>query len=630
MNALRQKIDDVIELDRHCVLLFDEMSIKPRLLYDVAQDRVIGYQDYGKEIPCLSDTPKVATKALVFMIRGLNRNWKQPIAHYFTEKGITSEELALLIPIIIKAVNATGLKVRGVIADQASTNSSGLNLLISGTKTMNKKSYPYFFVGEEIKNKVFVIFDWPHMVKCFRNNWLGDFKTWQTDNPGVDRLNYPGNIVYWGGNIICGYWRHLTILFSLHRAEKDTVITEKMMFPLSKTKMRVCYAVKLLSNTIANAFDSTQFRIYFQRFLKVLPFDSGLRDYSGTKKIIFHMNRLFDYVNGPSDSEIAPPPTRRNVTTETDHIQVWDEYREVLEKTEIKSPDGKKIKERCINNMVRSLLAMKLLWEELLEDGFTTLFLRRLNQDPLENLFGLIRQLCGANDNPTAGMFQSALKSVVITRFSGLSIKGTNCLKDSSNFLIDQKDLIRFQHKKKTNTLPEPESIPSKSKHYPCIHIPDYESGTDDEMNEFLGEQADKTSESNMFFLSKFFRRMSFECDDCKKAFINLEENENYCEPTDELRHIVKRSINIFNDAVVPNLHHPDLGLQTSCKLKDNLKMDWVKCIDHHEIIKNKCIGLLTRLLIERECGRRNMEYVVAHARATNAQKIAQQAFIKN
>lgn len=195
MDALSKKTNEMIELDKHCVLLFDEMAIKPRLLYDVGKDRVIGYQDFGDDMPYLTNTPKVASKALVFMVRGLNRDWKQPFAYYFSEKGISSEDLAVLIPKIINAVNSTGLKVRGVVMDQASTNSSALNILITGSKTIEKHNYPYFFVGEEIKNKVYVVFDWPHMVKCFRNNWLGNFFTWQKDNPGVDRLIYPGNIV---------------------------------------------------------------------------------------------------------------------------------------------------------------------------------------------------------------------------------------------------------------------------------------------------------------------------------------------------------------------------------------------------------------------------------------------------
>lgn len=50
-DALTKKSREMQELDRHCVLLFDEISIKPRLLYDDSKDKIIGYQDYGKDMP---------------------------------------------------------------------------------------------------------------------------------------------------------------------------------------------------------------------------------------------------------------------------------------------------------------------------------------------------------------------------------------------------------------------------------------------------------------------------------------------------------------------------------------------------------------------------------------------------
>lgn len=91
-------------------------------------------------------------------------------AHYSNEKGVSSDELAILIPEVIKAVNSTGLKVRGIIADQASTNESALTTLIEGSDTIESRAYPYFNVGNENTNEIYVVFDLRHMIKCFRNN----------------------------------------------------------------------------------------------------------------------------------------------------------------------------------------------------------------------------------------------------------------------------------------------------------------------------------------------------------------------------------------------------------------------------------------------------------------------------
>jgi hypothetical protein len=48
----------------------------------------------------------------------------------------------------------------------------------------------------------------------------------------------------------------------------------------------------------------------------------------------------------------------------------------------------------------------------LKEVGFNYLETRSLNQDPLENIFGVIRLHCGAN-NPTVGRFVDAMKTSI-------------------------------------------------------------------------------------------------------------------------------------------------------------------------------------------------------------------------
>lgn len=60
----------------------------------------------------------------------------------------------------------------------------------------------------------------------------------------------------------------------------------------------------------------------------------------------------------------------------------------------------------------------------LLEDlGFKTFSARRFNQDPLENLFGHIRQNGCRRVNPTSPQFISGLKSLILNQFQapGLS-----------------------------------------------------------------------------------------------------------------------------------------------------------------------------------------------------------------
>ena len=55
-----------------------------------------------------------------------------------------------------------------------------------------------------------------------------------------------------------------------------------------------------------------------------------------------------------------------------------------------------------------------------------------LNQDSLENAFGVICLHCGSNNNPTVGQFVDALKTSII---NGLALTNTNCEDDKTELL---------------------------------------------------------------------------------------------------------------------------------------------------------------------------------------------------
>lgn len=62
-------------------LSFDEMSIKWGLHYNQYLDWIIGYECFGVNN---NQSNKFATIALVFMIMGLTKKWKQAIGYFFS------------------------------------------------------------------------------------------------------------------------------------------------------------------------------------------------------------------------------------------------------------------------------------------------------------------------------------------------------------------------------------------------------------------------------------------------------------------------------------------------------------------------------------------------------------------
>ncbi|XP_050307911.1 uncharacterized protein LOC126744516 [Anthonomus grandis grandis] len=66
-------------IDRNAILIFDEVSIGSLLSYDSKEDEIKGLADFGSGKRC----PKIADYASVFMIKGMFRQWKQPICFTF-------------------------------------------------------------------------------------------------------------------------------------------------------------------------------------------------------------------------------------------------------------------------------------------------------------------------------------------------------------------------------------------------------------------------------------------------------------------------------------------------------------------------------------------------------------------
>lgn len=76
-----------------CILSFDEMAIRKHLYYNENLDIIEGYQDHGDH----GRSQQIASNALVFMLAGVRKNWKQPIAFYFSGKSVTGDRLSVII-----------------------------------------------------------------------------------------------------------------------------------------------------------------------------------------------------------------------------------------------------------------------------------------------------------------------------------------------------------------------------------------------------------------------------------------------------------------------------------------------------------------------------------------------------
>lgn len=161
--------------DRLCSLIFDEMSLTPQIFYNNQKDAFEGF--------ATSQGTKFADHALVFMVKGLKQNFKQPVAYYFTN-CLQKNELKTLIKCVITEVQKSGLIVINTVCDQSSVNVGAITDLVNDTRAR------FLRLDKEWRHDLFSInghdiiplYDVPHLLKGIRNNLLSKDMMYKSNN----------------------------------------------------------------------------------------------------------------------------------------------------------------------------------------------------------------------------------------------------------------------------------------------------------------------------------------------------------------------------------------------------------------------------------------------------------------
>lgn len=172
---LRQNVKNLTNRQKYCVILFDEMSLKSNLQYNDSIGSITGFEDNG-----VSRTQNFADHALVFMIRGVVKKYKQPISYTFCKSTTSSYDLANHIRNVLKTVQSTGLKIVATISVyQGATNMAAINILKNDTKAhylrrnLEYRDDLYYEINSDTQClKIIHLYDPPHLLKGIRNNLL--------------------------------------------------------------------------------------------------------------------------------------------------------------------------------------------------------------------------------------------------------------------------------------------------------------------------------------------------------------------------------------------------------------------------------------------------------------------------
>ncbi|CAB3222553.1 unnamed protein product [Arctia plantaginis] len=407
-NTIEQlkKATEAMKLeDKLCILLFDEMSLKPSVAYNERKDRVCGFVTNGDEV-----YSEYADHAQVFMIRGLLKNYKQPVAYTFSQAATKGPELAKQLKAVVTALQGAGLTVVATVCDQGTNNVSCIKYLLQETRGILLRR------GEEPKHNLILVnnqeiiplYDPPHLIKCVRNNLISKHLKYVKD-----------------GETKVAKWAHIMLLHKENPGYKGIRLVPKLTDahcdPNKIPKMKVKFATQLFSQTVAS-------NMGYLADKGILPADA-----KDTADILLFFDQLFDAMNGSHGKKKKyGKPLLGPATPTSIHMKVWRESKNMLQK--MKFLNRSTLRDEYVptlNNWVWTLDGTELLLKTLHSKyGVTSVWLRHLNQDPIENFFGCIRSHGCRNVNPTPEKFETAFTTLLVNSLSSVHAPGANCQGD--------------------------------------------------------------------------------------------------------------------------------------------------------------------------------------------------------
>lgn len=259
--------------------MFDEVYFLPNLSINIRYRCVEGLENV-----CKGFSKNVADHGLVFMLRGINQKWKQPVSFYFVRSSVKTIQLKGILKEVISTIHErTDFRILATVSDQGSANVAAISALSVECGFGNDF---IFKVGD---HKIFHIFDPPHLIKCFTNIFL------QMD------IHFDKKIAKWSD---------LHTLYNLDGSNPDSKIcrklTENHIHPESRLKMKVKLATQVFSRDVYAA-------LTFAEKCRTMQCE-------GTRELILFMDQLFDSLNSVRNST---QPLNRILTDNSQHFDFW-------------------------------------------------------------------------------------------------------------------------------------------------------------------------------------------------------------------------------------------------------------------------------------------------------------------
>ena len=338
---------------------------------------------------------------------------------------------------------------------------------------------------------------------------------------------------------------------------------------------------------------------------------------TATATVISNMDSLFDAVNGDTPDRKRGKEFLTNMTPTSPHLKIFSKMKLFFKEMKFV---GARSKPPSQEGWLRSINAIEKIFKNLRNIyNISSLSVRRLNQDPLENCFGCIRSNCGCNPNPTSVQFIAALKTGILSNLLNNN-KNRNCLDDNNDLLNNFK--IFLEPKSVTNVNPSASSL--------VINV---EGAENIDIFQCSGEM-----QACAYVCGFIFKNMAIECSICKSIMLADPNTEichtftafkEYSDTRSSLNYVqygfcemVESAAKIINNYLKENSHKENIkiNLLEACK---NIKTDWLRrCEDHYSTNVEKIISSTIAICLKRFCKLKNQEFVEEASKKSMKKKI--------
>lgn len=415
IKYIKEKVKYLNDNEKLVNLLLDEIYVKSCLSYKGGK-----IEGVSGNLPNES-----ATTIQTFMISSIASHNKDVVG-LFPVKNLTHEYLFKLTNQMLEILTTAGYNVISIISDNNRVNRKMFEKF-SGGVIQSSVENPY-----SKADRIFLLFDSVHIMKCVRNNWLN-----QTDNRQTFIIP---NINADGENSDSKFYAQISDLKLLYTEEEHSTIklapslSKKVLYPSSTERQNVRYCIKLFDDKNIAALKNKR------------PSEAA-----GTIMLLENMLKWWKIVNcrskykGDRFRDSFYNPVFSDDNHHLNYLKLFSEWlikwdgMEVQGETTNKKRHGKLTNETHFAIHHTTQAYADLCNYLFTKHNFTYVLLGKFQTDDLEARFGQYRQMSGANYHiSVAQVLESERKLKFISLINLKSSKNGNF--QLTDFSINEDD----------------------------------------------------------------------------------------------------------------------------------------------------------------------------------------------